>query len=164
MKNTKQLMVVVSGLGFLFTALSSYAVPFSSSGWYMEAQGGNSSLSDKSYPGSATSSGFGANFNFGYKFMTYMAGEVGFTQYKSTSIKSGNTTAGYDQHRAFDIAGKGILPVAEEDISLFAKIGIARIYSRVKIQDSTTASAIGLGSGTQYVTGAYYGFGVQYNF
>lgn len=135
-------------------------------GWFLEVNGGSSHLSNTNYPGTTSSSGVGGNANLGYKFMPYVAAEIGYSRYPNTSIKtfSNGTTAGEVKHYSYDLSARGILPISDSGFEVFAKIGAQRIMSRVSIQNSTAADEIGLGSGGHSTTGVYLGAGGQFYF
>ena len=163
MQGKKILVMTLSGFAasfFVMKAFAEVAIPY---GWYLEGNAGESGLTKKSYPGTSKSSGLGTNLDIGYKFLPYMSGEIGYTEYASTTIKNGATKAAVDQHYAFDIVGKGAFPVADSSFELFGKIGLARVYSRMKISDSTAASALAITAGRLNASGLYLAFGVQYN-
>lgn len=133
-------------------------------GWYIEANAGSSHLSEKSYPGSASSSGIGGNGNIGYKFMPYFAIEAGYSMYPNTDIDSNGTQAATDKHYSYDLAAKGILPITDSGFELLAKLGAARVSSHVTIDNQDAANQIGIGSGSHSSTGIYIGAGGQYYF
>ncbi len=166
MQGKKLLLAVVSSLTALSVATPTFAVMSVPNGWYLEANAGSSHLSNKSYgAGSASSSGIGGNANIGYKFMPYVGLEIGYTQYATTSIKSQNgTKAGQDTHFSYDIAVKGILPIADSGFEGIAKLGAQRIKSHVSLKDNQAANQIGLTSGQHSSTGLYMGAGGQYYF
>jgi hypothetical protein len=135
-------------------------------GWYLEGNAGSSHLSNKSYgAGNASSSGIGGNANIGYKFMPFMGLEIGYSRYQNTKIKAPDgTKAGEDKHYSYDIAARGILPLADSGVELFAKLGAQRIVSHVSLVDNTAANQIGLASSQHSSTGLYMGVGGQYYF
>jgi hypothetical protein len=160
----KNLLAALSGLALCAMAMPALAVMSVPYGWYLEANAGSTHLSNKNYPGSSSSSGLGGNANLGYKFMPFVAAEIGYTQYANTSIKLGNTTAGQDKHYSYDIAARGILPVYTTGLEAFAKLGLQHLNSSLNIDNSAAAAAIGLGSSTHNTVSAYTGAGVQYYF
>ncbi len=143
--------------------VAAMSIPY---GWYVEGNIGTSNTSNDNYPsGTSTStSGVGWNANVGYKFMPYFAAEAGYTRYSDTTIKSNGGTIATDKHYAFDLAGKGIVPISDSPVELFAKLGIQNLYSKTSISNSTAANSVGLSSGTNNTFGAYLGTGVQYSF
>ena len=135
-------------------------------GWYLEGNIGSTYLSNKSYPGNASTSGVGGNANLGYKFMPYFALELGYSRYANTSITNPttDTKAGWDKHYSYDIAGRGIFPIMESGLELFAKLGVERNASSVSLSNTAAANAIGLASNQHSYTGLYIGGGAQYYF
>jgi OOP family OmpA-OmpF porin len=132
-------------------------------GWYIEANGGSSKLSGKSYPGSTNKSGIGGNVNFGYKFIPYFAVEIGGSRYANTTIKnSAGVKIGTDYHYSYDLALRGILPAGTTGLEAFAKVGVGRIVSN--IDRSNNVSSATLSSSSHSVTGLYLGVGGQYYF
>lgn len=141
-------------------AMAVMSVPY---GWYVEANAGSTNLSNKSYPGSSSSSGLGGSGDIGYKFMPYFALEAGYSQYANTTIEdNAGTKAGTDKHYSYNIAGRGILPIVDSGVELFAKLGVGRVNSNIDINNETAANNIGLGSGSHTAAGIYYGAGIQY--
>jgi opacity protein-like surface antigen len=137
-------------------------------GWYLEGNIGFSKATSKSYPGvsSVKNTGKGWGLNVGYKFTPYLGLEAGFARYAPTRLNSPIQTVARDSHTSYDIAGKGILPVACSGLELFAKLGVARINSQIGVIDSSGASAYGLAFNTsaQSSTGLYAGVGADYSF
>lgn len=165
MQDKRFLLALIGGFAALSITGLAHAVVSVPYGWYVEANAGSTTLSNKSYPGSSSSSGIGGNLNVGYKFMPYFATEIGYTQYANTSIKTtGGTQAGTDKHYSYDIAAKGIFPVSCSGFELFAKLGAGRVADSMSISNSTAANSMGLGSGSHSATGLYLGVGGQYYF
>lgn len=163
MQGKRLLAAALSGIVLLSVATSAFAVMSVPYGWYVEGNVGSTNLSNKSYPGSSSSSGIGGGGNVGYKFMPYFALEAGYTQYANTSIKDNTgTKAGTDKHYSYDLAGKGILPIVDSGVELFAKLGFGRVNSHVTINSDTAASNIGLSSSSHTAGGLFYGGGIQY--
>src|SRR5688572_24203858 len=99
---------MVSGWIALFVGSPALAIMSVPMGWYLEANAGATRLSNKSYPGSASSSGIGGNANIGYKFMPYLAVEAGYSQYHDTTIKNPQgVTAATDKRYSYDLAIRG---------------------------------------------------------
>jgi hypothetical protein len=135
-------------------------------GWYVEGNVGSSRATNKTY-GSNTSTkntGFGFNLDAGYKFAPYFAAEVGYTSYAKTTVKSAGTNVAKDTHYSYDIAGKGIFPVSDTGLELFAKVGLARSNSHVVITNSTAAAGLGIATGTSSSSGLYLALGGDYSF
>lgn len=159
----KKLLARLTGILFLGVASSAFAVMSVPYGWYIEGNIGSTHLSNASFPGSSSSSGVGGNANVGYKFMPYFATELGYTRYANTSIKNGaGTQVATDKFYSYDLAGKGILPVANSGFELFAKIGAQRLNSKISVSNSAGAVALGIGSSNHSVTGIYLGIGADY--
>lgn len=167
MQGNRFITTTLAGLFALGFSASAFAIMSAPNGWYLEANAGSTDLSNKSYPGgNSSSSGVGGNANIGYKFMPYFALEGGYTQYANTSITNSatNTKAGTDKHYSYDLSLRGILPIMTSGFELFAKAGIQRLNSKVSINNSAAAAAIGLGSSHHSTTGIYLGAGGQYYF
>lgn len=158
--------VVLSGLTALFFSASSLAVMSLPDGWYLDGNVGSTHLSNKSYPGSASSSGIGGSADMGYKFMPFFGLELGYSRYANTSIKdpSTDTKAGWDKHYSYDLAGKGILPFGQTGAEAIAKLGVGRNASSLSLTNTTAASNIGLGASQHSETNLYMAAGLQYNF
>lgn len=161
----KKILAALSSIAALTLTTSAFAMMSVPNGWYLEANAGSANLSNKSYPGSSSSSGIGGNANIGYKFMPYLAGEIGYSMYPNTSIKNNaGTKAGSDKHYSYDIAAKGIVPISASGFEIFAKVGVARVANSMTINNSAAASAMGLSSSSHSATGLYLGAGGQYYF
>lgn len=164
MYGKKILFTLISGL-LVTISLPSSASSSIPDGWYLEGLVGATHLSDKSYPGSSSTSGAGGNINLGYKFMPFFSAELGYTQYADTNIKDQfGTKAGTDKHRTYDIAGKGILPISTSGFEMFAKLGVQRTTSKISTADPTAASNISLTGTSHSDTSLYLGAGAQYYF
>lgn len=165
MQGKKLLRAVSSTFALLLLAAPAYAVMSLPYGWYLEGNAGSSSLTEKSYPGSDSSSGVGYNGMVGYKFMPYFAMEAGYSRYPETIIKNGaGNKAGTDRHDSYQITGKGIIPVYESGFELFAKLGATRVASDLKIDNVANANSIGLTGSSHNDINIYFGFGGQYYF
>ena len=152
----------IAALSFAMPALAVMSVPY---GWYLEANGGSTQLSNKSYPGNASTSGIGGSAALGYKFMPYFSTEVGYSLYATTSVKNGaGTKAGSDRHYSYDLAFKGILPAYATGLEAFAKLGVGRNVSSQTVQNSAAAAALGYGSSSHSASGLYLAAGAQYYF
>ncbi len=161
----KQLLSVIGGAALFIFAIPAFAVMSAPEGWYLEANGGSTTLTKKNYPGPSSSSGIGGNANVGYKFMPYLAAEIGYSRYANTNVKNdADTTAGTDKHYSYDIALKGIVPIAASGVEAFAKLGGERVTSKMSISNSAAAADIGLSSSQHSATGLYWGLGAQYYF
>src|SRR5579862_2390678 len=165
MYGKKLLLTAVGSLVMTSFVHSAHAYMSMPDGWYLEGNVGSSHLSNKSYPGSSSSSGVGGNANVGYKFMPFVSAEVGYTQYANTSVKDQfGTKAAQDKHYSYDLAAKGILPIAASGFEVFAKLGVQRTSSKVTIQNQTAANNIGIAATRHSNTGLYIGAGGEYAF
>lgn len=162
----KRLVVrFMTGLAASLAMSSVFAVMSIPYGWYIEANAGSTTLTKKSYPGSASSSGVGGNVNIGYKFIPYLAAEAGYSQYANTSINApSGTKAATDKHYSYDLALRGILPIYKSGVELFAKLGGVHISSNVNINNNLAASQIGITSSNHNDVNFYLGAGVSYYF
>jgi hypothetical protein len=165
MQGKKLLLNVIGSLAILGMASpvqASMSVPM---GWYVEGNIGSSRLQNLSYQNASLSSaGMGENIDIGYKFMPYVAAEVGYTHYPNTRIKVNGVKAGENKYYALDIAGKAILPIAASGFELFAKLGIQQLYAKTRVTNSTLGNQIGLSKGSTHDTGPYMGVGGAYSF
>lgn len=165
MQGMKAMRKVLTGCTLLLLATPVFADPSLPYGWYLEANAGSSKLTNSNYPGNVSSSGIGYNGNLGYKFMPYVATELGYTLYANSTIKNGaGTKAGIGKHYSWDLAAKGILPFYTSGFEAFAKIGVQRLAENMSIQSATAATALGLTNASHSTTGLYWGAGVQYYF
>lgn len=159
------LLSAISGITAFTLSASAFAVSSAPYGWYLEANGGSTSITNKSYPGSSSESGIGGSAALGYKFMPYVAGEMGYTRYANTSITAANQTkAAYDRHYSYDVAVRGILPAYDTGFEAFAKLGVGRASSSVSIQNVTAANSLGMSASSHSATGLYIAAGAQYYF
>ncbi len=163
MQGKKLIAAISSVIACIVTtsAIASMSVP---DGWYLEANGGSSHLSNTNFPGSSSSSGIGGNGNLGYKFMPYLAAELGYTRYQNTTIKVRNTKAGTVKIYSYDLAAKGIVPIATSGFEVFAKLGVQRLNSKTTINSQRAAFLLGISNTSHSATGLYYGVGGQYYF
>lgn len=147
------------------SAIASIGLPM---GWYVEGNAGSSRSSSANYGTnlSNSTSGFGWNINGGYKFMPYFAAELGYTNYAKTKVTFNGAGIANATNRSYYLAAKGILPISDSGVDLFAKLGIARISNHVVISNMSAVIANGLtvNSGTHAVTAAYFGVGADYFF
>lgn len=160
------LTALVAALGCMANTFAAMPLPM---GWYMEGNAGKSNESSANYGtslSSSTNTGLAWNVNGGYKFMPYLAAELGYTNYTKQRIKFNNAQIAQDVHYSYYLAGKGILPISDSGVELFAKLGIARINSHVTISDPTTVNTNGLSvnAGTHHISAAYFGVGTDYNY
>lgn len=156
------------GLGLIiyFISTCSYAFMSIPYGWYIEGNLGVSRLIDDDWPGTNSSYNPAGNINLGYKFMPFFALEVGYTQYSFTSIYDPATDAraAIIRYYSYDVAGKGIVPIVDSGVELFAKLGVGRNNAQVHIRNTVAAANIGLSSSNKDSTGLFIGAGGQYYF
>lgn len=165
MLRNKILKGILCGVSFSILTAPAFAEMSLPYGWYLEANVGSSKLSSDPYPGSTSSSGVGYNANLGYKFMPYVAAELGYTRYANVTVKNAaGTKAGIGKYYNWDLAAKGILPFYDSGFEAFAKLGVQRLATSMSIQSATAATGIGLSSGGHSTTNLYYGAGLQYYF
>jgi hypothetical protein len=166
MQGNKWLLAVVSGVAAISLASPAMATMMSApDGWYIELNAGSAHLSNDDYPGSTTSSGIGYNGNLGYKFMPYVGVEGGYSTYPDTKIKNEAGSRAADvRHYSYDLALKAILPVSDSGFEGFAKIGVGRMVSNIKISDAAVATPLGVDNGSHSSTGVYMGVGAQFYF
>lgn len=162
----KKLLRLLSGLAALSIATPALAIMSIPYGWYLEGNLGSTHTSNTNYPGSISTSGIGGNANLGYKFMPYVAAEMGFTQYSNSTIKGNgifsNTKAAHIKNYSYDLAIRGIVPIAASGFEVFAKLGVERVNARVSIDSQLAATTLGISSSNHSATGLYIGVGAQY--
>lgn len=167
MQGFKQLLTAVTtGLAALTLTTSAMAIMSAPYGWYIEGNVGSSSLTNKSYPGSASSSGVGGSGNIGYKFMPYVAVEGDYSRYPNTVVTdptSGNKAA-TDKHYSFGLAAKGMFPVSDTGFEIFGKLGAAQVRSTVGLNNATAAQNLNMQSSSHSKIGLYWGGGAAYYF
>lgn len=163
MQGKRLLMTAINGLllGITTPALAIMSVPY---GWYIEANLGSTSLSNTNYPGSLSTSGLGGNANIGYKFMPYLGMEIGYSRYQNSTIKQNSTKAATVKNYSYDIAGRGILPIAASGFELFAKLGVQRLNAHVSVNNTAAANSLGISNTSRSTVGLYFGGGAQYYF
>jgi hypothetical protein len=165
------LLVVLSSFPMLAFALfgcnSMMSLPC---GWYAEGNIGYTHLSGRfsSSPSAShdNKSQIGGNINVGYKLIPYLAAEVGYFQFPSTSIDVGNTRVATLKHYAADLALKGIVPVEDTGFEVFAKLGVGYFRSTINIRHrkQILAHAAGIHSTSRSRSGLFLGLGGQYYF
>jgi hypothetical protein len=161
----KIFLTAISSLIAASFSIPVFAIMSIPDGWYLDGGLGLSKESKKSYPGSSSTKGLSGNVDIGYKFMPFFGAEIGYTQYGGTSIQDQfNTKAAVDNHYSYDLAGKGIIPIAASGFELFGKLGVQRTQSKVTIKNATAASNIGISSSRHSHVGLYLGGGAQYSF
>jgi len=128
-------------------------------GWYFEFNLGRSSVIGAKYVsgGSTSGSGLGWNLDAGYRFMPYLAAELGFTKYTDATGMLGGVKVASGSQYSYDIIAKGILPINSSGFEIFAKIGAARIHSTI-----SQTGVVTVNSGTRTRTGLIVGIGADY--
>lgn len=161
----KWLLTGLMGLGCVCAAEQALAVMSASDGWYLEANAGSAQSTNTPNHGSTSTSGIGGSADIGYKFLPYVAAEIGYTQYPNSSYKnSAGTKAATGKNYSYDIAARGILPISNSGFELFAKLGAGRLNQHYSINNQTAANQIGISNSQHSATGLYLGAGVQYYF
>ena len=165
MKKIRIMKLASIGIVAACICTSAMAVAPLPSGWYLEANGGGSRVTNANYAAGASlsSSGLGWNANGGYKFSPFFAGEVGYTQYANASSKVNSVKIANTSYYSYDIAGKGILPIGDTGAELFAKLGAAHLHSNTKATNTSYASTNGIvvSTGTSNANGYYFGLGAD---
>ncbi len=165
MKAASKWLCTVAAAAFATCSWADIPLP---NGWYLEGNVGVSPSGNGDYgPGIKTSgSGAGFNANGGFRFMPYFALEVGYTKYAGSEGKYNGTQVVADTRYSYDVAGKGILPLNDTGVELFAKLGVARMSSKVTERNNAfvTANNVSVDTGTHTDTGYYFGLGGDYNF
>ncbi|MES2217582.1 MAG: outer membrane beta-barrel protein [Pseudomonadota bacterium] len=159
-----KLCVAAALISLCSTQMAWAAMPYPF-GWYLEGDAGKSVASDKSYPGKVYNTGFGWGLAGGYKFNEYVAGEVGFTHYAQTRVKTlAGTTFATDEHYSYDLVGKVILPIAHTGLEIFGKLGVGRIYAYTSLTNPQAANANGyfINTGVHSHNALYLGGGAEY--
>lgn len=154
--------IALSLLALSAPALATVSMPV---GYYVEGNVGQSRLHGKSYPGHSSDKGFGWNANLGYKFSPFMAAEAGYAHYASSRVKDNNgVQVATDRHYSYIITSKGMLPLGTTGLELFAKVGVARTFSKLSVNNEQAASASNMTfkTGRTEATGAYLAAGFDY--
>ena len=164
----KQIAALALGLIAFCFAGSIFAAVALPIGWYVEADGGYSGVSNTSFGSGTTNSnnGFAFGGDVGYKFMPYLAGEIGYIRYANITAKSSKGQFAKQVLQEFDIAAKGILPISDTGLELFAKLGATRLNSHITITNAAAATVVGNppALGTKNVIGFFMGLGAAYSF
>jgi hypothetical protein len=145
----------------LFLTTSSFAAVPLPSGWFISGNAGITDISNTHYGSgnSLSTSAFGFNFNAGYKFMPFLAGEAGYTKYGETKIKNSDTGVNATaKNTAIDLAGKAILPLGDLGAELFTKLGVAWVSSHL------SGNGTAIASGTHNTTNYYLAVGAGYSY
>lgn len=165
MQGKSILTAALCGLAALVTATPALAIMSIPNGWYLEANIGSSRLSDKNYSNvDIGQSGIGGNGNVGYKFMPYVAAEIGYSRYPDSDVDDlfGNQLAKIEFY-SYDIAIRGIVPMSDTGFEFFAKLGASRISASLDFDATPSyARSFGVDNGSHTTTGLYWGVGGQY--
>jgi len=159
-------MALLAGTATLFSlSATNHAMMSLCDGWYADLGLGwvheqgisNDGLTVKDV-------GVAGRVNIGYKFMPFVATELGYTYYGMQRFESGGQTIlknrPYDFH--FDI--KGMVPIANSGFEPYAKIGVVYSKTRYQIIDSAAVIATNANTTNRSHTGLYIGAGAQYYF
>lgn len=169
MKKSKKIALYLFNILPIFAATNVFAVSSNPVGWFLDADAGISRVFGESYPGvpQTSSGGSGWSVAGGYKFMPYIAGEVGYSRYADTRLQdSTGVTAARDVRYMVDAAARGILPVTDTGFEFFAKAGLAWINSSIQSIDPTSSiyTTVNAMKGTQTSRSLYWGGGISYFF
>lgn len=157
MQGNRLLLAVIGGLTALSISTPTLALEMSApEGWYLEGNVGVSRISNVSYV--KNNSGAAYNFNLGYKFMPYAALEAGYASYRNATIEVGSTKVGDLAVYSYDIAAKGIVPISNSGVDIFAKLGVAHLRS-----NAATSTAFNNVSASGNATNVFLGVGGQFN-
>jgi hypothetical protein len=159
-------IAALAATSIVFTSVM--AEPSLPAGWYLEANGGASKLSNATIAtnSSISDSGVAWNANAGYKFMPYFAAEIGYTSYAKATAKVNGVKVATDSFYSYDIAAKALLPIADSGAEVFAKLGAAELKSKITVDNQSYVNANGIvvNSGSHSKTGYYFGLGADYTF
>jgi hypothetical protein len=166
MKKMKETFFIgIAAISLPILAVGEMELPM---GWYLEGNMGRSKISGVSYAPATTlnANGVGWNITAGYKFIPYFAAEFGYTSYANAMIKSMGTQIARDRTQAYDIAGKAILPMQDNGLDIFAKLGAARAKSRATVTNPTAAANnnVNINNSNSSSTALYLGAGGDYFF
>ncbi|GEM_PF-904904 len=148
-----------------------HAAPPQPCGLYIDANAGLPTFQNNNYPGdiSYPNSRSGWNVNLGYRFIPYIAAEMGYTGYYGTrsydlAINDPTTgnQAGLVKHYAVDFAGKFILPLGQSGGEVFVKLGASAVNANTTVTDGTAAANIDLNDNNKTAVGPYVGVGANY--
>lgn len=163
MNSIKKIILVLVGIVLIGSTSLDFATCSIPCGWYIDANIGGSRLSNTNFgSGTSFSNGNGAiNLNGGYKFTPFFATEVGYIRFANTKITLASFNLATLTEYAWDVAAKGILPICDTSFELFAKLGAARLTS--KISESSDAAALGFTFTKTHTSNAYFiGAGANY--
>jgi OOP family OmpA-OmpF porin len=167
-KRIKKIAITCTSILLIGTVISANAAIPLPTGWYLEGNIGEPSVSSVDYASgtSETMSGIGWNINVGYKFMPFFALEGGYTDYATTKSEFSNTTVAKTTSQSYDLAGKVMLPIQNSGFEFLAKLGVGRTKSHIVNEDSgfATTNGITVNAGTFNSTSLFYGLGGEYAF
>lgn len=157
MNNIKKIFLILSS-GIVFNVSSiclACAIPC---GWYLDGNVGTARVSNSNYGvgSSVSNSGWGANVNLGYKFMPFFATEVGYTQYSNSTVTVAGTNVATIKNYAWDAALKGILPICDSNLELFAKLGVGQLRSKLTLNNSTLANSLNISTSRTHTGNGYF--------
>jgi opacity protein-like surface antigen len=191
MKRINSLRHALLGLSFMIFSLPVFAESSISKAFYVEGNVGGTFIprSQEAPAGVVIGSAHGVGYNadIGYKFNSYLAIEIGFTNYSYTPVYTTVTDpvdqdlvnpneiykVGNMRNFAYNIAGKLILPIYTTGLEFFAKVGAVRLGSTFDRGDLANINDI-FGETDEgdevvfttptshYFTGLYYGAGAEY--
>jgi OmpA-OmpF porin, OOP family len=175
LKKITMAVVLVTTCGLTGVAMAQ-SNGIKSDGFYVDANlgwgksGSKSDVNDfkAQYGGSVKNSGFVWNVNLGYKFMPYLAADVGFWGYPDAKLTVSSNTAKIKPYLGV-LAVKGILPL-EDGFSLYAKTGPAWYHDSISAdgiggveKDNAFTWYFGLGANYNLTENFYLGAGVNYS-
>lgn len=135
-------------------------------GGFFELNVGYPALTNLNLPSNTNTnfpSKWGIGAVLGYKFMPFFAAEFGYTKYATSDIKNAaGVVVAKDSHYTYQLAARGILPIGDSGLELFAKLGIVRLVTRLTVNDN--AGTIVFNSGPHNSAGVYMGVGADYGF
>lgn len=124
----------------------------------------NSSLTTTSKPDSY---GLGEQLFVGYNINEYFGVQGGFAHYAPSKAKSsipGNTSTSKDYYlNAFDLVGKGYLPVSNSGVNLYALAGVAYVRSQTDYKQTVLGTQTTNVSTHNNKFRPKYGVGVSYD-
>ena len=149
----------------LLSISTTFAATSLSSGWYLDGTVGSSKQEDYTNSGLSTNTtGLAGSMAMGYKFMPFIAAEVGVSQYALNRLQNSSETVIKVRTRSYYLAAKGIVPIANSGFEPFAKVGISRLTADPQVVDQTAANAVNARTSNASATGFYMGAGAQYYF
>lgn len=151
-----------------FISLNVGAIPSAEKGWYVGGNVGIAGLNNTDYGQNSSThgSGFGFNFNVGYKFIPYFGLETGYSNYATTDIRAYQSTVAQTQPYSLNLAAKAILPMPLTEFELFLKLGYAWVSENFTTFDQATINTYNLSvpSGRKTSSDYFYGLGAEHYF